>query len=382
MEYESLYMNKKRMGKFNSYARNSFFRREKLSVLEVADGIVLPAKRDEREIPNIWAVGGVIDSDGNFVKESITGSKDRPLFGGSYEFNEDFVTYYDEEVVFMGPFIKHWGHFICDQISRLWYVIDNPKKYKIVYCGWDWDNGLGYIDGNYFELFELLGIDREQLINIQRPTKFKKVIIPEFSFIPNNYYSKEYVRLTDIIVNNVKLEIDNCPEKVYFTRLMLESAINKERGEPKIIEYLKEKGYVVLSPEKLSLSEQIYYLNNCKNICMVSGSISHNLMFDKSNNHAIILNKFDMINDYQVLVDHITVANISYIDVYKKIFSVLFGMGPFLIYVNHYLEKWGGKYKVKNGRLSIKDYFWYFKRYFITYRDKNNRRILKEQPKL
>ena len=207
MEYESLYMNKKRMGKFNSYARNSFFRREKLSVLEVADGIVLPAKRDEREIPNIWAVGGVIDSDGNFVKESITGSKDRPLFGGSYEFNEDFVTYYDEEVVFMGPFIKHWGHFICDQISRLWYVIDNPKKYKIVYCGWDWDNGLGYIDGNYFELFELLGIDREQLINIQRPTKFKKVIIPEFSFIPNNYYSKEYVRLTDIIVNNVKLEI-------------------------------------------------------------------------------------------------------------------------------------------------------------------------------
>ena len=50
--------------------------------------------------------------------------------GNLNEFNYDYVNDIDEEVVFFGPFVKHWGHFICDQISRSWFILDNPKKYK------------------------------------------------------------------------------------------------------------------------------------------------------------------------------------------------------------------------------------------------------------
>ncbi len=368
-------MNSKQQKLYNKYANKSYLAKKKLSTYEVVNGIVLPAKKDERMDAKLWAIGGVIDESGNFIEESSSGY----LFGGNYEYNENFVDISEEEVVFMGPFIKHWGHFICDQISRLWYVIDDPSKYKIAYCGWNWNQGLSDISGNYLELFELLGIKREQLINVQKPTKFKKIIIPEFSFIPQKYYTKEFLDMIKKIVNNNKINISNCPKNVYFTRILFGNSSNKERGELQIVEYLKKKNFAIVSPEKLSLKEQIFYLNHCENICMISGSISHNLMFSTSNNHMIILNKTDMINGYQMIIDHITKSNIIYIDVYRKILKVLFGMGPFLMSVNHYLQDWGGKISIEKKNSNLQDYIWYFKTYRFIYKNDNNRRLLKSQ---
>jgi len=85
-----------------------------------------------------------------------------------------------------------------------------------------------------------------------------------------------------------------------------------------------------------------------------------------------------MINGYQMVIDHISKSKIIYIDIYKKIFSVLFGMGPFLLYVTKYLQQWGGKEKKSKG-ITLKDYKWYFNRYFEIYKNPNNKRLLKSQ---
>lgn len=380
MKYKDLYMDKKQKKVYEDYANKSGLVDKKLSVCEVTNGVILPARENNSYSSKVWAIGGVIDETGNFVEESSSWY----LFGGNYEYNEDFVDNYDEEVIFMGPFLKHWGHFICDQISRLWYILNAPSKYKIAYCGWNWNCGLSDMSGNYLELMELLGVKKEQLVNIQRPTRFKKVIIPNFSFFfegLSRYYTKEFIQITDKIVSNVKMASSNCPKNIYFTRLSFSVSNEKERGELQIVEYLKKKGFVVVSPEKLSLKEQIFYLNHCENICMISGSISHNLMFAKSENNMIILNKTNLINSYQMLIDHITKANVIYIDIYKKIFHVLFGMGPFLMDVNKNLHNWGGTISLDNSRLTLKDYLWYFKTYYRIYKDKNNKRLLKRQKK-
>jgi hypothetical protein len=86
-----------------------------------------------------------------------------------------------------------------------------------------------------------------------------------------------------------------------------------------------------------------------------------------------------MRNKYQIMVDQITKAKIVYIDVYKKIFTVLFGKGPFLMYVTKYLKKWGKVKKFKKGRLGIRDYYWYFRTYYSIYKKEENRMLLKLQ---
>ena len=39
----------------------------------------------------------------------------------------------DASVVYLGQIRNHWGSFLVDSISRLWFVKDNPKAYKYLY---------------------------------------------------------------------------------------------------------------------------------------------------------------------------------------------------------------------------------------------------------
>ena len=56
---------------------------------------------------------------------------------------------------------------------------------KIVYTCFKDENCT--IDGNYLELLELLGIQRDRMICVNAPTRFRKVIIPESAIYPGSY---------------------------------------------------------------------------------------------------------------------------------------------------------------------------------------------------
>ena len=361
-------MNRNRRKLFENYAKRNYKKRTKLKVESVEDATILPLKQCDN--PIMWGIGGVLEKNGKFVQSS----KVTKFFGGFYEYNEDFVKHVDEEVVFFGPFVKHWGHFICDLINRMWYVMDEPKKYKIAYCGCNGGRGVSDMSGNFMELMECLGIKKDQLINVHVPTKFRKVVIPEPSFISSEYYSDEFEKLIKKIMEGTKRKYHDlkleCPEKIYLTRMELPGN-TKDYGEEKIVNFLKDNGYEIMAPEKLTFLEQVFYLNNAKKILMTTGSISHNLMFARNGEvEAMMLNKLKMINGYQVVIDHFVGAKVGYIDAFKNIFPVLFGEGPFLLVVNKYLKKYVTNIKsdnYKKYRLSTEDYKGYFKKYYDTY---------------
>ncbi|MBR0424033.1 glycosyltransferase family 61 protein [Candidatus Saccharibacteria bacterium] len=366
-------MNKKHQSELKSSARD-FLRSDKLQVITIKNGLILPAHENSSKL---WADGGVIDEKGNFVELSGNGY----IFGGKYDYDEAEVKYVDEEVVFFGPFIKHWGHFICDQIGRLWYIKNNPQKYKIAYCGWNWRQGPGDLDGNYLELLELLGCKKSQFKNIQKPTRFKKIIIPELSFSGGNYYTKEFEELIDAIIKNVSLNKQKCPSKIYFSRTKFSN--DKERGEEKIEKIFAKNGYQIMRPENLTVKEQIAYFNQADKVAMVAGSISHNLMFARNKNlEATILNKFRLTNNYQLVIDDMTKAKLTYIDCFKSIRQVLFGMGPFLLAPTKYLKIFLRDYSYQSTNepsITLSDLYWYFKRYHEIYKDPNYKALLKSQ---
>lgn len=367
------YMNKSRS---NKYPKNFITpKHDKLSTKIIKNGTILPASDNPHKL---WANGGVLDENDNFVKESASDY----LFGEIYKYDKNDVEYIDDTVIFFGPFVRHWGHFICDEIGRLWYIKNNPTKYKIAYCGWDWHNNPGNIEGNYLELLELFGCKKNQLINVQKPTKFKRIIIPETSFLKGTYHIK-FKEITDTIVKNVLASNIEVPEKVYFSRTKFSN--NKERGEKRVERIFKNNGYVIKYPESLSVKEQITLFNKPKKIAMVCGSLSHNLMFAKSNNMDVaILNKFSAVNPYQLAIDSMAEVNsISYIDSFLQLYPVVFGFGPFLLIISKHLKTFlkANQMSTKNTSIpfSPKDLAWYHKTYYQMYKDPNHRAILKSE---
>ncbi|MGV2686459.1 DUF563 domain-containing protein, partial [Clostridium perfringens] len=141
--------------------------------------------------------------------------------------------------------------------------LPDVKKYRIAYCGWDWGNVETSLHGNFLEFMHLLGLSDEQLIDVQTPMQFQSVIIPEFSYIERDYYTEEFKNIYRTVVSNVNVSGIKPYSHIYFTRRKFPYARNKERGEKDIEALFVANGYKVISPEKLTLSEQIYYMNNC-----------------------------------------------------------------------------------------------------------------------
>lgn len=379
--YEGLFVDSRNKLFYLDNEQNSLLKTDPLRVLEIPKGIILPAK-PEPGIP--WGAGGVQYADFTFVEESKTPK----IFGGNYEYKHDTIQFIDEEVVYMGPFLCHWGHFICDQISRLWYVLDKVEHCKIAYCGWNWGNSQTSMWGNFLEFMLLLGVKEEQLIDIQKPTQFRNVIVPELTFSRGDYYRKEYLDIFKKICRKVKPDDYHQIDKVYFTRCQFSGAKDRERGEEDLEKFFQYNGYTIIAPEKLSLKQQVFYYQYSKELAAVAGSITHSILFARDGLNVTILNKMNITNGYQMVIDRLVNARITYVDVYKMSYPVSFGYGPFLIGITEYLRAFASNNnmtvleeseedRVRNEKL-IK---WYNHKYDEIYSDVNKKNELESQNK-
>ncbi|WP_083538508.1 glycosyltransferase 61 family protein [Holdemania sp. Marseille-P2844] len=213
------------------------------------------------------AGGGVLNNRGEYIEESALHAEhimERP-----YEVMK--VSKINETAVYLGLFIKQWGHFLVDFVPRLWHLINNDSDLKLVYIS----IGNQEIDGVYAEFLNVFGIDTKRVICIKSPTEFTNIIIPQTSYERPYPYYAEYKSIFDYM--NSKIEKLNLSyqryEKIYWTRTKLKKARKTETGEKVIEELFEANGYKVLSPEKLSLKEQLFYFSTCKKMAGISGTI-------------------------------------------------------------------------------------------------------------
>ena len=99
------------------------------NITVIENGYILP-KSDK-----YLCKGGVTDNDHNFIEESsIINNGSFICINGSYDFSEDDTEYFDEEVIYLGYYFRHWGHFLMDCSTRMWVLIDDQyKDYKVVF---------------------------------------------------------------------------------------------------------------------------------------------------------------------------------------------------------------------------------------------------------
>ena len=143
--------------------KKNYLNKKKCKITIVDNGIVLPVRKVNNQDLSQGA-GGVIDSKLNYIKSSTMLAKNmKDRVNGKYNIDTDNIDYMDETVVYGNAFYKHWGHFLIDIVSRLWYLIDHPK-YKVVFIVEE-SSDIN-IDGNYLELLELFGIKKETSKNV------------------------------------------------------------------------------------------------------------------------------------------------------------------------------------------------------------------------
>lgn len=303
-----------------------------LKVFEYENGVVLPQKM-VADGP-MWGLGGVCDQNNNFVDESFYDGG-WATHGGGYTWDEE--DYVDEDVVYIGMFFSHWGHFLIDLSGRFWYLqqlAKTRKDFKVAYLGDEVPSR------NNLKFFNLLGIDASQLYHVKKPTRFKKVLLPQQSFKSCDWYTDEFSNMFETMYEAVLKSGSDFSkvkdlDKVYFTRRSFSKAVNSEFGEEYFEKLFNHNGYKSVAPETLTLEEQIYLWNNAKEIVCINGSIPLNVMFSLNENLKLtILNKTSIFHENPYILLQMRNIKADFIDIYKEPFKSYpksLGEGPYLL---------------------------------------------------
>lgn len=323
----------------------------------VEDGVILPRKF--KKGGPYQGIGGVVDKEGNYVIESAiydldevpTNRENKKLaFGGKYRFAS--LQKINKTAIYLGLANKHWGHFIIDNIQRLWFplaagMIDPNKKsvefdlksfkdYEFVYVGTG-QFGDEFI-GNYKSFFELLGLDVKKIKIVNEVMQYDTVVVPDVAIYPGRFIYSIIREVFEIVVNNSLTDLQTLPnskERIFFSRAHLPNQL--ELGTEQIEESFRKCGFEVLYPEELTLKEQIYYWNTAKEIACINGTIPHNAVFAKNNLKLYVINKMSRVVGYQSTIDKIWCGEPVYIAAYKEPFKrypLTVNSGPFWLIMN------------------------------------------------
>lgn len=242
------------------------------------DAILLPLKRrtDISTTDGVYE-GGVCTKNLDFlagIQRDYTSTRANYSCCRAYHLPNSKIIYRKEKVVFGGILFRHFGHMIVDALSRMWWFAENPNTpYKFVFLMMEKQKFL------FPEFLNLAGLTEDRYEIITEPTQFEEVIVPDEAIYSISGASPKWLQYFDLIKENVKnKEPSSLPiEKVYLTRTQLEypDGINEEYYE----KFYAARGYKIVAPEKLSLSQQINLISSAKEIVTTLGTLSHLAVF-------------------------------------------------------------------------------------------------------
>ncbi|MCM1294132.1 MAG: glycosyltransferase family 61 protein [Muribaculaceae bacterium] len=186
----------------------------------------------------------------------------------------------NEDVVYLGNTISHFGHFMINTLDRAWSLVQ--KKYKVALICTNSE------PRQYHDLLHLMGIDEKDIIIVTESTRFQSVLIPQRGFLHKEFISPEWINIFKHISNNVNKTYPY--DKIYVSRCKFVNTNNPSNlqfGEQKIENIFRKNGYHVIYPEHLSITDQIAYMKNCRSLAGVAGTALHLALFMPDNGQVI-----------------------------------------------------------------------------------------------
>lgn len=304
---------------------------KKLDIWRGINATILPL-REEGRGPYRFGLGGVVDENGDAVALSAIETR----VGAGYPFENS--TYRDEKVVYCGYLINHWGHFLAESVSRLWFALESKEEVD-KYVFYLQENEQREIKGNFREFLELIGIwDKTEFINT--PTTYREVIVPQNAFLLMGYSSAQFREIFDTVAQRIQIQPDWKPlDKIFFTRSQFAKGNNLDFGVEVLDSFFRNNGYAILAPETISLSEMIYYIRNAQEIATISGTVHHNILFANNGQKITIMERLIVNIDYQVGINQLKDLDVTYVDANFNIGAVSM-IGPFMMGYNHILQRY------------------------------------------
>jgi hypothetical protein len=257
-----------------------------LSVAEIVNGIIVPSH--DGHFP------GVFDGCGKPFDDM------KEYYDDRYERDSGSIlpiVERDEEVVFGGRIVEHFGHFMFESLGRLWAMLDPAyADKKIVFVSSNkWIVKPECIERTV-SVVRMMGIapDKIEILdNVHNSFRFRKIYVPEPAKA-HGFGDSFNVRFKDIF-DRVR---ENLPDtykgvdKVFYSRDFTKSGTGSIIGEKKIVDVFRRNGFKVFYPDDMTMLEQMSLMKHCKVLAGFGGSSFHQSVFMPDGSGLLYLSRY------------------------------------------------------------------------------------------
>ena len=163
-----------------------------------------------------------------------------------------------DDLYYWGGILKaHYGHFLVNTLSRLWMYAQLPKpRPKILY----WWRDIRAVWRSPFvrAIFEHLDLGPADFVRFERPTRIRRILVPESSFEENHLVHDVYGRFLRSIGDRLAPPSGmNSAAPLYMSRSLLSSGTTCVVNETLFEDRLRRAGFEIFHPEQNDLESQI-----------------------------------------------------------------------------------------------------------------------------
>lgn len=280
-------------------------RRELPAVDELRDVVYVPAGFGGHE-------GGaqvLCSQDGRVIKASrVESEPGGPVVAWASRTPPDFRAppasdVVDSAVIYVGHLATHFGHFLTEGVSRLWFpVLHEQSALPLVFHGPEAALRIGFVG----EFLHALGLEASRFLPLNRPTLLRQVIIPGFSSALQwklHDVHIELLRRAGSQLRQPRPASSSSRRPIYLSRSRLGSRQRRVAGERALEGLLTDWGVRVAHPEILSLRDQVMLFEDHRPVMGPMGSAHHTAALLEDPSHHVYLDVHGSLNPNHLLID-------------------------------------------------------------------------------
>jgi capsular polysaccharide biosynthesis protein len=210
----------------------------------------------------------------------------------------------DEPLMYCGPFMLHYGHFLTTTLPRFWQASLHPRRRLRLLCHAHQPPSKWFECPFVAHTLGAIGIGPADFVWLDRPAVIRKLWIPRPAMREQHFVHRAFESLAVAIgrIHGVHCEPQS-NRTIYLSKTRLRSGITRFEHEEKLEQHLAARGFEIVHPEELPFPDQLRLLAGAHTITGTLGSGFHTSVFLDRPSRIVALAPRDVLNSNYVLID-------------------------------------------------------------------------------